>query len=1101
MYKEYKSLSQKPDSSTYVPEELANAQEIGLKKIPKSILNHFDDFVANELKISKEKLWNFYSSEQIDSIGLTILNFKENKSFLIGDETGIGKGRILSGITKWAIENGKKVLFFTERAHLISEFWKDLEDTENTDILINPQIFHSTTKVFNKSGDVVLKGSVKKMDGFKSNGFPVDCNLVLTNYSQVSLKEHKKSRKDVLSKYCKDAVIIMDESHNAAGDSNIREFLEDLQKNTDYIVYSSATFIKDESQISFYEKCLNVNKKSIEFFKKIFKGDENGIVRKMLTYEMTKNLQLWRREHEPLDVKWNVVLCDNPVIDNYINSYSEIINQLFNIVTDISKLNSEESKKINNAWFGLGGTINRLSRNLLLILKIDGLSQEVKKSLSQNHKAVIVIDSTLSSIVQKIQKFYESHPQYAIDNQFAKENYKGSKQHLENDDDDEKINLDENDLNINFSFEEAIKYIINEILFDFIKDLDAIPDELWQSCGLTKNYIQVEYDDLVMKSKKFAHLALSPIDDIKTILEQDNIKCAEISGRNFQLKNKKIEIFKHEPKTKIVKSFNDGECDVILITRAGASGISLHASQAFKDQRVRDLFELEITNRPTYRLQFIGRVNRKNQVHKPRFFSVITNLPFEQRILNIENQKLKKLQTHISGDKDKLQQENIFNFYNDYTDNCLKEYLQNHPQQAFQMGIAFQGNKGQFYYTDSILKRCIVLDSQQQNQLLEFMIQSVQQFELMKTNEQKPAKIQVDTWDVETFWHEMDSQQLQQYKKNFDLMPIIRLNDFSKPWVGIAKMKKEFHLSVVSTDSLKADFLKNYDQDEEVKNLFKNILSNFKDNMKPYELKYFEHHLKPILSRLCLGRTVSFTKNNIKIFGYIHHILYPKIEDIVKYPQMILLHLKTVNPGMHHSMHYYNENYYISLKDFFDAKELKIYDTPINWQQFKRKFEIIEKDYLNLIGNPIYMQFINNCYQFGNPHMMTLGGSQKFLVDIPLSITKDRLNQFKKPYLSANLIMEKLIKKEISNLSSSFDSAVNPNMFWKNNSQGYLLYVQPDITKNNDIFDYMLKNKLKDLYKCHSKIEGQTYFVYEISYKKIRMVLSLFEQKNFIWFA
>ena len=89
---------------------------------------------------------------------------------------------------------------------------------------------------------------------------------------------------------------------------------------------------------------------------------------------------------------------------------------------------------------------------------------------------------------------------------------------------------------------------------------------------------------------------------------------------------------------------NIREKDVIIITRAGASGISLHASAIFKDKRVRDLYELEITNRPTYRLQFIGRVNRKNQVVQPEFYTVVTKLPFEQRILNVEQQKLKKLQ-------------------------------------------------------------------------------------------------------------------------------------------------------------------------------------------------------------------------------------------------------------------------------------------------------------------------------------------------------------------------------------------------------------------------------------------------------------------------
>ncbi len=1103
MYKEYQTISQKNDSSTYVPLELLEAQQIGIERIDKKIRSRFDDFVAEELHLSKDNLWQYYSSEQIDSIGLTIINFKEGKSFLIGDETGIGKGRILSGILRWSIKNNKKVIFFTERAHLLSEFWKDLEDTNNIELLKDPILFHSTTKVYNKAGDIVLKGRSKTIENIKKNGFPVDCNLVLTNYSQISLKEHKKSRKDVLSSYCKDALIIMDESHNAAGESNIRSFIEDLQDLTPYVVYSSATFIKDESQINFYHKCLNINSKSLNFFRKIFKGDEHGIVRKMLTYEMTKNLQFWRREHAPLDVKWNVVLCQNDIINQSIDNYSEIINQLFTVVTDISKLNSEESKKINNAWFGLGGTINRLSRNLLLLLKVQGLSDAVENSLSQNHKAVIVIDSTMASIIEKIKNFYETHPEYAISNGFAQKGYKGKKSSddEEDSDDHDSLDLDSSDLNIKFSFEEALKYIVNEILFEFIEQIDIIPEETWISCGINKNWIQMQYDELIDKSKKFSQLSLSPIDDIKNRFKEKNIACAEISGRNFHLIDNKIEILKQEPKTKIVKQFNEGQCDVIIITRAGASGISLHASKAFSDQRVRDLFELEITNRPTYRLQFIGRVNRKNQVHQPRFFSIVTSLPFEQRILNIENQKLKKLQTHISGDKDKLQQENVFNFYNDYTDQCLKEYLQNHPEQAFQMGINTQGNKGQFHYTDSVLKRCVVLDVEQQNELLNFMIQSVEQNILLQQNNQKPVSIDMDSKTFETFWHDMDEHDLKHYKKNVDLMPLARMNDFSKPWVGISNMKKKFIIHPVYIDNLKHDFTKNYEKNSSVKIIFKCMIDNFRENMKGYEIKFFEQHFKPLLNKLSLGRTVSLTHHHVKIFGYVHDMIYPDIQDIEKYPQMILIHLKTINPMMHKSVHYYHEDFYISLRDIIDSHALIIYDTPINWQQFERSAQTIEKSYLNLVGNPIYMQFINNCYQFGTPHTMSIINSQKFFIDLPFGMTQESLSRLKKPFFNANVIIEKLIKKEISDLSSSFKIEDRPDMFWVSNAQGYLLYVKPDVSKNTDIFDYMLKNKIKDMYKCHSKVKDETYFIYEVPFKKMRMVLSLFEQKNFIWFA
>ena len=109
MYVEYKSISSKPDSSTYVPIELSLAQEQAVGKLDKKLKNNWDEWVAQELNLSKNELWQYFSAEQIDSIGLTIYNFKNNNIFIIADETGIGKGRILSAITRWAILKNKKV--------------------------------------------------------------------------------------------------------------------------------------------------------------------------------------------------------------------------------------------------------------------------------------------------------------------------------------------------------------------------------------------------------------------------------------------------------------------------------------------------------------------------------------------------------------------------------------------------------------------------------------------------------------------------------------------------------------------------------------------------------------------------------------------------------------------------------------------------------------------------------------------------------------------------------------------------------------------------------------------------------------------------------
>ena len=101
-----------------------------------------------------------------------------------------------------------------------------------------------------------------------------------------------------------------------------------------------------------------MNKNTLKLLQKTLSQDKSGILRKVFTYEFTKNLLFWRREHEPLNVGWNIVECENIEQQNaFINNYSLIINGLFNIVNnfqsnsvemEIDKIKQEQMTIINN---------------------------------------------------------------------------------------------------------------------------------------------------------------------------------------------------------------------------------------------------------------------------------------------------------------------------------------------------------------------------------------------------------------------------------------------------------------------------------------------------------------------------------------------------------------------------------------------------------------------------------------------------------------------------------------------------------------------------------------------------------------------------------
>jgi C-terminal domain on Strawberry notch homologue/Type III restriction enzyme, res subunit/Zc3h12a-like Ribonuclease NYN domain len=1061
MYLPYQSISKKNDSSAYVPVELLEAQKQGLSTLDKKTFNSWDETVAKELGVDKDKLWANFSSEQIDSIGLALWNFKNKRAFIIADETGIGKGRILSGICRWAFLNNKKVLFFTEREHLFSDFWRDLTDTETISLLKNPVVFHSTTKVYNQNNEIVLRGTSKLVKSIEENGFDEDTNLVMTNYSQVSLKQHKKNKKHILENYAEDQVIILDESHNATGDSNTKKFLLGLLEKTPCVVYSSATFIKDESQLDLYQKTIQFDSNTLSLFKKLLKNDKDLILRKIFTYELTRKLQFWRREHEPLSVGWKTIICEKTdEQETLINNYSHIINSLFLLTKMMSQHPDFSSLNLTSNWFSYGATINRLSRNLLLLIKLPDLIQAVKKSLENNHKAVIVIDSTFSSLINKIIEH-----QTGIDNEEAEDN----------------ISISDGTYDINFS--KVLHYIIDEIVGKFIKERK------------TQGEIYTLYQELYNQANYFSHLFISPIDQIIDTLRESSIRCNEISGRTFRIiNNNKVEKIQKAPKSKLVKEFNDGDVNVIILTRAGASGLSLHASAAFKDQRVRDLFELEITNRPTYRLQFIGRVHRKNQVVEPEFYGIVTQLPFEQRILNVEKQKIEKMQSHISGDDEKHDQENIHNFYTDYCNQAAELFLKNHRDLAIQMGISLQGDKEDYYFVDSILKRCIVLNYEQQNKLYDYLIYATECEKKLELRKNRGLSSTIE--GIKNFWHQLDLVQQEKFKKIYGHLPQNSINQFLFPWVGLMTLKTKYHTDPVYSDLLKTEIASNLAKNEQVSKYFNNVGQFFSGN-STYGKEFLNQQIIPMLKSLRIGTSVGIRNIEGNIFGYINNIEIPPIAKPYEYSDVCILQIKTVNPHIHESIKYSNKEYYVTLKELLESENITVYEQEIDWKKFDRPKRDYERTQLTWVGHPVYMEFLKQAYGLGETKYADSFGRKNMYVLLPDNMKADKLKSLKKPIYEANKIMEGLIAKKIKSLTTSWQDPkdLKPSLKLESTTGGYNLYIANEVWKNSTFIDFPLRKKLKN--RKGQAFGFETFF---IPYNEVRSLLFTLEIRDVIWF-
>lgn len=250
----YISFSRTGQSSTMVPKNLQSALSFALSRLD-SIYGSIDQFVSDELGMSIPALARRVSPEQIDAISLIIHRALSGRGFILGDETGIGKGRIIASTATWVNKQDRKIIFITDRANLFSDFARDLIDIGEWE-RFRPLITNSDGKIMNIMGNAETLAEALTPAQFADvmqNGH--NANIIFTTYSQINQTDSAKAA--WLIEEAKDAYVIMDESHIGAGsDSNTTQNLEQVLDNAWGVLYSSATWAKSAKNLRIYSRAL-----------------------------------------------------------------------------------------------------------------------------------------------------------------------------------------------------------------------------------------------------------------------------------------------------------------------------------------------------------------------------------------------------------------------------------------------------------------------------------------------------------------------------------------------------------------------------------------------------------------------------------------------------------------------------------------------------------------------------------------------------------------------------------------------------------------------------------------------------------------------------
>jgi len=160
---------------TVVPSSMAHEQKRfneGLRKLSPSV----HEYVMSRLKYTDyDEFCKSFGREQIDALANAIYNF-ENTGFgiIIADQTGVGKGRIAAGLIRYSIEHLKKMpIFVTDKAHLISDMYRDLIDI-NYQANVPEKVRTVSTEIEDFSENQILKIVAKDIDNDEDLRVPME---------------------------------------------------------------------------------------------------------------------------------------------------------------------------------------------------------------------------------------------------------------------------------------------------------------------------------------------------------------------------------------------------------------------------------------------------------------------------------------------------------------------------------------------------------------------------------------------------------------------------------------------------------------------------------------------------------------------------------------------------------------------------------------------------------------------------------------------------------------------------------------------------------------------------------------------------------------
>jgi C-terminal domain on Strawberry notch homologue/P-loop containing NTP hydrolase pore-1 len=676
---------------TDVPDAMgAETHEI-LGRVRTAVGGDFDVFVADRLGYrSPKELCQALSAEQTDAVALAIYNIEaRHEGMIVGDQTGIGKGRVAAAVVRYGVQQGYKPVFLTEKPNLFSDLYRDLVAIGSghlRPLIVNAK--EDKTSVKDADGKVVHSapdaGKLKAI--LKGGTVPAEYDFVMATYSQFNAAVGN-DKKHFLQQAANDTILVLDEAHNTSGASNVGVFMQGVVASAAGVLFLSATFAKRPDNMPIYAAATAMRETGLPTEDLINAISDGGVaLQEVISSQLVAEGQMLRRERHLDNMEVNYLVLDDKeqehraVADNLTMLVRGIADFQETHIGPLIKALDKEMAETGNEISERKGTQRagvdnspyfskafQVVNQMLFAIKADAVAERAILRLKEGKKPVIAFSSTMGSFLEQMT------------------NNNGTA-------------VGPGDV-IPVDFNTVLRRGLESIMRYTVTTPEGKTLKQQFTYGDLSNGAQAAYDELhELIRQTTAGISLSPIDVIVQKLTRAGYSVAEVTGRKLEVvlakdgKTGTVQVRKKENTADAFRRFNDNAVDVLLINQSGSTGASAHALPTAKvpahlvRQRVMIVLQAELDINTE--VQKRGRINRTGQILPPIYDYVSSAIPAEKRLNMMLRKKLKSLDANTSSNQKNsstlLAGED---FLNKYGDQVVTEYLGENPELITALGL------------------------------------------------------------------------------------------------------------------------------------------------------------------------------------------------------------------------------------------------------------------------------------------------------------------------------------------------------------------------------------------------------------------------------